>query len=65
MSSSIKWDDKFFERSGLLIWIYNNGYLESSNEKFYRSNLMKSFRQKQEQGLNNIKLIRLNEREKQ
>lgn len=65
MPLSIKWDEKFFEKSGLLIWIYRNGYLESSNEKFYRSNLVKSFRQKQEQGLNNIKLIKLSEREKQ
>ena len=59
----VKWDEKFFEESGLYIWIFNRGYLESTNDKFHKSNLLKGFRYKQEQGLNNIKSIKLSERE--
>jgi hypothetical protein len=59
---SIKWDEKFFEESGLYIWFYNRGFLESSNDRFHKSNLLKSFRDKQEQGLNNFQMNLKNER---
>jgi len=59
---TIKWDEKFFEESGLYIWIFCNGYLESSNEKFHRSNLLECFRHKQEQGLNNFITVKQRER---
>lgn len=35
---TINWDEKYFEESGLYIWIYNQGYLECTNNK-YRSTL--------------------------
>jgi len=61
---SIKWDDKFFEETGLFIWIFNKGYLESTNDRFHKSNLLKSYKQKQEQGLNNLLTNKTNEKEK-
>jgi hypothetical protein len=33
----IKWDDKYFEQSGLLVWVFSRGHIESSNERFYKS----------------------------
>lgn len=59
---SIKWDEKFFEESGLYIWVYNRGFLESSNDRFHRANLLKGFKDKQEQGLNNFQINFKNER---
>ena len=41
--SLIAWDEKFFEESGVFIWIYCNGLLESSHEKTYRENLAKIY----------------------
>ena len=40
---TIKWDNKFFEESGLYVWIYNSGHLESTNERFYKSNEIRRF----------------------
>ena len=35
----IKWDDKFFEKSGLFIWIFDQGYLVSTNDRFNKFDL--------------------------
>ena len=55
MMCIIKWDEKFFEESGLYIWIYRNGFLETSNEKLYRSNLAKIYSAKKSESLKNNK----------
>jgi len=51
--NSITWDENFFEESGLYIWIYNNGLLESSNEKTYEENLPKIYYSGNNESLNN------------
>lgn len=33
----IKWDEKYFEQSGIYIWIYNQGCLVRTNEKYRNS----------------------------
>ena len=59
MMSRIKWDEKYFEESGLYVWIYNKGHVESTNEKFYKSSLRKIY-EKREKKSDNKK----NERDK-
>ncbi|HEY3252256.1 MAG TPA: hypothetical protein VGK25_14195 [Ignavibacteria bacterium] len=46
MMCRIKWDDKYFEESGLYVWVFQNGYVESTNEKIYKSALVKLYSQK-------------------
>lgn len=40
----IKWDEKYFEASGLYIWIYNNGALVCTNNRYRKSLNLNSFK---------------------
>lgn len=41
---TINWDEKYFEESGLYIWIYNRGYLECTNNKYRHTLKLSSLR---------------------
>lgn len=49
----IKWDEQYFEQSGLYIWIYNKGLLESTNEKYSGANLSNNHLNIKQKSVNN------------
>jgi hypothetical protein len=36
LMNTIFFDEKFFEETGMIFWIFDNGNTECSNEEFYR-----------------------------
>lgn len=51
MMSLIKWDNNFFEHSGLCIWIYNKGLIETTNEKYFKEILSKMYEKRKDKTL--------------
>jgi hypothetical protein len=41
---NINWDEEFFEESGLCIWVFYNGSVEFTNEKFYKGALSRLYK---------------------
>lgn len=50
---SIKWDDKYFEESGLYVWIFNKGKIERTSDKFNKNALARMYYQKRISLINN------------
>ena len=40
----IKWNEKCFEESGLYLWIYNNGALVCTNNRYRKRINLKNFK---------------------
>ncbi|MEO8513833.1 MAG: hypothetical protein ABI543_09755 [Ignavibacteria bacterium] len=45
--NKIKWDEKFFEQSGIYLWIYSRGCLVRTNDRFRNSVILKNFKKYQ------------------
>jgi len=56
MFNKIYFDDKFFEGSGIIFWIFDNGLTEYTNEEIHRTKIAGMFARKIKRG-NNSKSI--------
>ena len=52
MFNKIHFDDKFFEGSGIIFWIYDNGLTEYTNEEIHRAKVSGMYARKNKKGNN-------------
>ena len=57
MYNKINFDDKFFEGSGIIFWIYDNGLTEYTNEEIHRAKASVIYARKIKKGNNSISTI--------